>query len=319
MTAVSTSGPSAPRSTLAATGLVILAACCFGSISIFVVLATRAGAPLLTVLALRYLIGSVGLFAIAGGAAVLREARGRLGRFFLLGGVGQALIAFGSLSALRFIPVGALVFLFYTYPSWIAVIAAARGTERVSPLRVLALGLSLAGIGVMVGAPARESLHPLGVALALGSALLYALYVPLLRTLGAGLRPPVSGALVTGSTGVLLLAVGVLAPLFGLGGDAALTLRLGSDAYAPILALALVSTVIAFSAFFAGVAVLGAVRTAIVSTVEPFFVSILAALVLGEPLRRSTLLGGALIAAAVVLLQLRGGRAADDTLAGATE
>ena len=286
----------------------MLSACCFGSIATFVVLATRAGAPLLTVLALRYLLGSLGLFAIAGGVAVLREARGRLARFLIVGGIGQALIAFGSLSALRFIPVGALVFLFYTYPSWIAVIAAVRGTERVTRVKVAALLLSLSGIALMVGAPASGSLHPVGIALALGSALLYALYVPFLGALGAGIRPTASGALITGATGVLLVMVGMAAALLGVGGDAMLTLNLSGSAYPPIVALALFSTVVAFSAFFAGLAVLGPVRTGIVSTVEPFFAAVLAALVLGEPLGARTLLGGALIASAVVLLQL-GGRA----------
>lgn len=296
----------------------MLSACCFGAISIFVVLATRAGAPLLTVLALRYLLGSVGLFAIAGGLAVLREARGRLWRYLVLGGIGQALIAFGSLSALRFIPVGALVFLFYTYPSWIAVIAALRGTERVTARLVVALLLSLGGVALMVGTPAHGSLHPAGLALALGSALLYALYVPFLGALGAGVRPTASGALITGATGVLFVLVGIAAALFGLGGDAVLTLRLQGEAFPPILALALVSTVVAFSAFFAGLAVLGPVRTGIVSTVEPFFASVLAALVLSEPLGARTLFGGAMIAAAVVLLQLRGGRASDQAPAAAS-
>ena len=305
------------RSTLAATALVMLSACCFGAISIFVVLATRAGAPLLTILALRYLLGSLGLFAIAGGFAVLREARGRLGRFLILGGIGQALIAFGSLSALRFIPVGALVFLFYTYPSWIAVIAAVRGTERVTPLRVAALLLSLGGIGLMVGAPG-GALDPIGIALALGSALLYALYVPFLGTLGAGMRPTASGALITGATGVLFVLVGIIAALVGVAGDATLTVRLAGSAYPPIVALALFSTVVAFSAFFAGLGVLGPVRTGIVSTIEPFFAAVLAAMVLGEPLGVRTLLGGALIASAVVLLQL-GGRAPLASRGGAAE
>jgi drug/metabolite transporter (DMT)-like permease len=52
--------------------------------------------------------------------------------------------------------------------------------------------------------------------------------------------------------------------------------------------------------------VLGPVRTAIVSTAEPFFTAALAAVVLAEPLTVRTGLGGVLIAAAVVLLQRTG-------------
>jgi drug/metabolite transporter (DMT)-like permease len=44
------------------------------------------------------------------------------------------------------------------------------------------------------------------------------------------------------------------------------------------------------------------VRTAIVSTAEPFFVTVLGVLVLGQPPSGATMLGGALVAAAVALI-----------------
>jgi drug/metabolite transporter (DMT)-like permease len=52
------------------------------------------------------------------------------------------------------------------------------------------------------------------------------------------------------------------------------------------------------------------VRTAIVSTVEPFWTALLGGLVLRLALGPRTLLGGVCIAAAVVLLQLGHGREA---------
>ena len=69
------------------------------------------------------------------------------------------------------------------------------------------------------------------------------------------------------------------------------------------LGAAVVSTTVAFITFLRGLAALGAVRTAILSTVEPFWTALLAALVLGQPLTRSTMLGGAAIIAAILLLQ----------------
>ena len=68
--------------------------------------------------------------------------------------------------------------------------------------------------------------------------------------------------------------------------------------------LAVVCTVIAFTFFLRGLAVLGPVRTAIVSTVEPFWGALLGALVLAQPLAARTLTGGTLVAAAVVILNL---------------
>jgi drug/metabolite transporter (DMT)-like permease len=59
---------------------------------------------------------------------------------------------------------------------------------------------------------------------------------------------------------------------------------------------------VAFVLFLRGLAAIGPVRTAIVSTVEPFCAALLGAVVLGQPLSPGTLAGGGLIATAVVLL-----------------
>ena len=55
---------------------------------------------------------------------------------------------------------------------------------------------------------------------------------------------------------------------------------------------------------------MGPVRVAIVSTVEPFLTALLAVIVLGQPLAWPTMLGGALIIGAVVVLQFRRDRVA---------
>ena len=60
---------------------------------------------------------------------------------------------------------------------------------------------------------------------------------------------------------------------------------------------------LAFTTFLAGLAALGPVRTSIVSTVEPFFVALLAWLVLNQQAGPRTWIGGAMIAAAMLLLQ----------------
>ncbi len=67
----------------------------------------------------------------------------------------------------------------------------------------------------------------------------------------------------------------------------------------------MVCTVLAFIAFLRGLAVIGPVRTAIISTVEPFFTALLGSVVLGQQLGPRTFTGGMLIAAAVVVIQLR--------------
>lgn len=277
-----------------ATVLIVLSALSFGSISVLTVLVTAAGVPLLTAMAWRYVLGAALLGTIARPHHLHAVPKQRVILLLVIGGCGQALITYLSLHALEYISVGPLAFLFYTYPAWVALLAAIRRTEKLTPVRVIALTLALAGVAIMVGVP-EEKLHPIGVILALGSALLYSAYLPALEHVQEGI--PALAA-------TFLLIVGaaiafVIAALFT--GD--LLLPVGIEVWSEIFLLALVATVIAFLTLIKGLSVLGPVRTAIVATVEPFFTAMLGILVLGNELSASTLLGGILIAGAVLLIQ----------------
>ncbi|HZF08403.1 MAG TPA: DMT family transporter [Thermoanaerobaculia bacterium] len=287
----------ARRAVLVATLLVALSAGCFGANSILTVVAIRARVPLYAVLFWRYGLAAPMLAAVAllSGPGRLALPRGRLLPLLTLGGGGQALVIFLAMRSLDYISAATLGFLFYTYPAWVALFAALRGSERIDRQRALALLLSLAGIVLMVGAPGAAALHPIGVALALGAAVAYALFIPLIGRLQAGLDPAAA------STYVVLAA----SAIFGLLGLATGNFRLALPpvGWAVVTALALISTTLGFIAFLLGLQVLGPVRTAIVSTVEPFWIAVLGLVVLSQPIPPAVLGGGVLIAAAVVLLQ----------------
>jgi drug/metabolite transporter (DMT)-like permease len=277
-----------------ATTLIVISALSFGSISVLTVLTTGAGVPLLTAMAWRYVIGAF-LLVYAARAAVRRSvSRRQIVQLLLIGGVGQALITYLSLYSLRYIPVGPLAFLFYTYPAWVAAIAAVRGTERLTPIRLTALVLALIGVTVMVGAPV-EKLNPVGVALALGSALLYSVYLPTLEYVQKGVPAMFATFLLIVGAAVTFVVSAVLTRELFAPRDASV--------WTNILLLAVISTVIAFSALIKGLSVLGPVRTAIIATVEPFFTAILGVLVLGNQLGAPTLLGGVLIATAILIIE----------------
>ena len=282
-----------------ATLLIIVSALSFGSISVLTLLTTNAGVPLLTAMAWRYVLGAV-LLGVAAQAKQIRSLpRQRIVQLLLIGGVGQALITYLSLHALEYIPVGPLAFLFYTYPAWVALLAAIRRTERLTPIRVFALILALTGVTIMVGAPT-EKLNPIGVMLALGSALLYSAYLPALEHAQEGIPAMLS---------TFLLIVGaalsfVIAALFA--GE--LFIPRGTAVWSNIFLLALVSTVIAFSALIKGLSILGPVRTSIIATVEPFFTAVLGALVLGNQFGAATMVGGVFIATAVLLIEWNSAR-----------
>jgi drug/metabolite transporter (DMT)-like permease len=285
-----------------ASALVLFSACCFGSIPILTTLATGGGAGLVDLLAWRYLPAAVLLVVVSGGFAQVRRSTRIAMPLLVLAGGGQAAIAFVSLSALRYIPAAMLTFLFYTYPAWVAVISALRGSERLTPRRGAALALSLLGLALMVGIPGAGHLHPIGVLLALASALMYAVYIPMIDYLGRELPPAVTSSYASGGAALILVVVALA--------QGGLDVRFTPLAWGAIGTMAIVSTVLAFIAFLRGLAVIGPVRTAIVSTVEPFWTALLGGLVLRQALGPRTLLGGVCIAVAVVLLQLGHGRAA---------
>ncbi len=72
--------------------------------------------------------------------------------------------------------------------------------------------------------------------------------------------------------------------------------------WAAVLAVALVSTVIAIVTFFAGMERVGPVKASTLSTFEPVVTVILAAVVLREAISFTQMLGGALILMAVIVL-----------------
>jgi drug/metabolite transporter (DMT)-like permease len=277
----------------------VLGAFCFGAIAIFVVLARRTGAPLSSILAWRFLTAAVLLTFAAGGVRALRIPRARAIRVLLVGGGGQALISFLALRALDHLPAGTNAFLFYTYPAWVAIFAFVSGTERVDLRRLAALVISFLGIAVMVGTPWSETTRVpvVGVLLSLSAAACYGLYIPAIGRMQEGIAPTVMSAYVS-------LGAGIVHIINGLATES-LTLQLAPAAWASIAGFAIIGTAIAFLFFLRGLAVLGSVRTAIVSTIEPFFTTVLGAVVLAQPLPPTTLAGGALIACAVILLQRR--------------
>ena len=277
-----------------ATLLIVVSALSFGSISILTVLTTRAGTSLLTAMAWRYALAAVILGAGLRIASIPSVSRRRVAQLMLMGGCGQALITYLSLHALEYIPVGPLAFLFYTYPAWVALIAAVRRTEPLTSVRIVALVLALAGVTIMVGAPTGK-LNPVGVALALASALLYSAYLPTLGQIQQGVPAFLATfLLISGAAIAFVLAALLAGELF---------LPRSTVVWVNILLLTFVSTVIAFWSLIKGLSVLGPVRTAIIATVEPFFTAVLGVVVLGNQLTTATLIGGVLIAMAVLVIE----------------
>ncbi len=207
---------------------------------------------------------------------------------------GEALTALLGLDRL---PAGTFVVLFYSYPAMVAILEALLG-ERLSRQAWLALGLTL--VGIALTAPdfsagfSGDNLP--GVLMAFADGLMVAVYFLITSRLLRGdidmVRASawmVSGALLV--LLVVLLAQGVALPQ--------------GEAWFYLGGLVLVSTIMPIFMLNAGLQQLGATRAAIIATFEPLLTTVLAMVFVGETMLPIQWIGGIVIVASVILLQVR--------------
>jgi drug/metabolite transporter (DMT)-like permease len=301
VTAAGGAGERAP-SLGAGTAWTLLAALGFAVVSTLTSIALAERVALWNILTWRYVLGAVVMVAFVGARHYPRMPRREMLAWIVIGGGGQALFIGMALSSLSYIGVATLAFLFYTYPAWVTLVQAVRGVEALSARSLLALALSFGGVVLMYGAPGTSGLAWRGVALALGAAAIYGVFIPTMQHMQKS--HPVA---VTSAYGKIGSAICFLL-LASAGGSFSASMT--ATAWGAIVALTIFSTVLPSVFFLMGLMRLGPVRTAIVSTVEPFLTAVLGALVLGQAIAPGILLGGALIVSAVVVLQYRRERVA---------
>ena len=274
----------------------------FGAMAVFGKLAFEGGATVGTLLAARFLLASAifwTLLLATGARDELRRLRARdVAACLLLGAVGYSLQAGCFFAALERIDASLLSLVLYTFPAIVTVAAVALGRERIDSRRLVALGMASGGVAlVLVGAGA-GSLDTLGVALGLGAAVVYSVYILVSAPVTERVRPMILSALVcTGAAVTLTFGTVLLGEL-----------RPGEVTIAGwgwLVCLAAVSTVAAIALFFAGLPRVGPTTASILAMVEPIVTVLLAFLVFGERLGAVQFAGGALVLAAVLVLQLR--------------
>src|SRR5215218_4053227 len=273
----------------------------FGAMAVLGKLAYGDGATVGTLLAVRFMLAAALFWALllAGGAAREIRALGRrdVGVGLALGACGYATQAGCYFAALERIDASLLSLLLYTFPAIVAGAAIALGRERFDRRRTVALVLASGGLVLVVVGAGAGALDPLGAALGLGAACVYSAYILVSEGIAARIRPRVLSALVCTGAAVPLLAGATLLGQFRPG-------ELTAAGWGWLACLAVVSTVASISLFFAGLPRVGPTTASILATVEPLVTVLLAFLVFGETLGAVQLVGGALVLAAVLALQV---------------
>jgi drug/metabolite transporter (DMT)-like permease len=208
-------------------------------------------------------------------------------------GVLMSMMYYGNVGSVEFISIGLAALLFYTYPPIVAIIYALILRERVPAPKVLALGAAFAGLALMLGASLGVS-DGRGVALALGASFACAWNAVWLARRVAHL----DGVVVT-----LHMAL-VAAPILLL-----LTLSTGSvqvpDQTIGWLGLAgvVILQCTAMPFYFVAIPRIGALRSAMVSNVQPVVSIVAAYIMFGELVTAVQFAGGVLVLGGIALSQ----------------
>jgi drug/metabolite transporter (DMT)-like permease len=270
--------------------LIVISAASFATLPIFTLYAYAAGMDALTILFFRFTLASV----LMVGVLIARHEplpRGTLlFRPMGMGAIGYVGQAFCYLTALKHASAGLAALLLYLYPVFVTVLSAALLQERVTRIKIFALGLALVGTALTVGP---EGGQLLGILLAVLAALIYSVYIlvgtQVMRQISVWQSSTVIFASAGAMSGMLMYVRGPQLPATAAG-------------WGVLASIALVATVVPVVTFLAGLGRIGPTNAAMLSTLEPVVTVLLAALLLGETLKPLSLVGGGLILVAVGLL-----------------
>ena len=306
-----TRADTARRTDLGGAGLIVLAAVCFGTLGPLSRFAEDAGVSALTLVTWRAGLGAavMALFIsarmVAGSARpiALRAIPPRDRWFMVAAAVANTMLNFSVFVAFGRISIALALLVFYLYPALVALVSVIWFGERLDAVRWAALGISFAGLVLVLagadGGIGRVDL--LGIGLAFLGGLAQVFYVLAARHGFAHVPGPQAAALTMGGAAALYLVIAaVTGALGGLVAPAA-----SVDALWPVLVAGVIGAGIPTVAYITGIRRLGPSRASILAMLEPVIGVLLAAWLLAERPTPVQLVGGALILAAAVLLQLR--------------
>jgi drug/metabolite transporter (DMT)-like permease len=262
-------------------------------------LAYDAGASLGTLLSGRFVVAAAILWLLVGLVRPRMPARRQVFAGLLLG-AGYSAHAYLFSASLASLDAALVDLLLFTYPALVMLGAVALRRERWSARGAVALAVAMTGTTlVLVGGIG--TIDPLGVVLALGSAVAYTGYILISAGQLERTNPFVLTALVTTGAMVTLTAAGLMLGDISVETDASL---LAAIALVGIVAVGGMST------FAAGIGSLGASRASIVSAVQPALTPVVGLAVFDDRLGPAQVVGGGLVIAGVVILETRPGRSA---------
>jgi len=272
---------------------IIISATSFGAMPIFANIAYGSGANPTTVLFLRFTIASFIMMSwLFIKRAEFKVPPGKiLFALILMGFVGYGGQSFSYFTALTYIPSGTVAILLYLHPALVVGLSIMFLNQKITIIEISALILALFGTVCVVGFKLGGEFA--GYFFGIASAFIYAAYIivgtKVLRKADAFLS---SAVIITAAATLYSIVIFFKGPAFP-----------GSfTGWAATLMIAIISTIVAIVAFFAGLKKLGPVHSSMLSMVEPVITVLLAWLFLGDLLGIYQILGGCMVLIAGMLL-----------------
>jgi drug/metabolite transporter (DMT)-like permease len=235
---------------------------------------------------------------ISRGKRRLRLPAADLGRLALLGVLGLAASNYTYYLAIQRTNIATAITVQYTAPVWVLLYAVLTGWQKPSLQRVIAAALAVVGIGLVIGAFQRGGLQLdlIGVGASLAAAFAFAFY----SIAGHGLVARYDHWIVllyaTFAGSVFWLVINPPGKV--------MAAHYSPSQWLFLLSFSLVSMLLPYSFYFAGLKYLEPTRAVIVSCLEPAFAIVIAAAALGELMRPLQVLGIVVVLAAIVIVQL---------------
>ncbi|MDR3566140.1 MAG: DMT family transporter [Negativicutes bacterium] len=273
--------------------LVLFSTVGFGLMPIFALFTYQYGANVVTLLQLRFAFAALLLFCYLWRRGIkIAVSRRELGLLFILGSVLYACQSSLYFSAVLYIPASLAALLLYTYPVFVALLAVVFDKEKLSVVTLAAIVLSTAGLALVLGA-SPAAVNPLGVLMALGSAVVYSIYIVLGNRVVKNLSPMVTSAFAA-MFAALSLSLSGLA-------SGSLNYHLPPPAWLALAGIVAFSTIMAMLTLFRGLELIGPTKASILSTVEPLITFGFSALFFADRLTLAQIAGGLTVLVGAVL------------------
>jgi drug/metabolite transporter (DMT)-like permease len=270
--------------------LIAISAASFGTLAVFGRYAYLNGIDTYTLLFLRFGISAI----IMGAMMWLRKEAipdGKtLAQLIGMGAVGYVGQSYAYLTAIQYASAGLVALLLYLYPMFVAILSTVFFHEKITRLKVLSLGLALAGTALTVS-PDGGQLP--GILLALSAAIIYSFYIIVGTNVMKKVSPLQSSTIIFASAGMVY---GILTIINGP------HLPTGNSGWLIISGIIVVATIIPVVTFLAGLQRIGPINASMLSTLEPVVTVILVSFLFQEVLKPIAIIGGSMILFAVIVL-----------------